>query len=468
LSLCVGVGIDYNSLEPIVATIDVSTPAAPVVGGQDAGTPNSHGSFNSVSCPSVSFCVAAGEDYNAGRAFVATIDTSDPTSVSVATSTEAGIPVATYLSGVSCPSVSFCVAAGWDYKSAGFGIVSTIDVANPVAPLVSSLVETSSDIAYLNGVSCPAVALCVAVGGNYSNPVPSYAIATIPANTVSVTSIAPVGAVAATGSYTPAATALSGPVTVSIDASSTSNCSISAGVVTWSSAGTCVVDFASATSGGYVAASAQQSFTILPNPNPPTTNTVSVTSSAPVGAVTATGSYAPVATALSGFVTVTIDASSTSNCSISSGVVTWSSAGTCVVDFASATSQGYVAATLRQSFVIGNPAVTTRVRPVTQHINFGAHQSTLTVADQVALQSLADQIVFYHLKVVIVTLSATAHQRAGAHGVVAQRLSAVLRYLHHRVHGSVNYRVVRHVRSIASSQSDPAATRSITVRAQMG
>jgi hypothetical protein len=86
----------------------------------------------------------------------------------------------------------------------------------------------------------------------------------------------------------------------------------------------------------------------------------------------------------------------------------------------------------------------------------------------VALQSLADQIVFYHLKVVIVTLSATAHQRAGAHGAVARRLSAVLSYLHHRVHGSVNYRVVRHVRSIASSQSDPAATRSITVRAQMG
>ena len=146
-------------------------------------------------------------------------------------------------------------------------------------------------------------------------------------------------AVAATGGGS------SNPVTLSIDASSTASCTLSAGSVTFNTAGTCVVDANQAgTTGVYAVASQVQesgTATVLKsqsisftNPAPPTTATVGTSFAV---AASGGGSSNPV--------TLSIDASSTASCTLSAGIVTFNTAGTCVVDANQAGTTGvYTAA----------------------------------------------------------------------------------------------------------------------------
>ena len=84
------------------------------------------------------------------------------------------------------------------------------------------------------------------------------------------------------------------------------------------------------------------------------TSVITVTSTAPGGAVVG-GAGSPAATATSGdTVTITIDASSSAVCSISSGHVTFQSVGTCKVDFNDTGNANYdAAAQVQQSFTVG-------------------------------------------------------------------------------------------------------------------
>ena len=87
----------------------------------------------------------------------------------------------------------------------------------------------------------------------------------------------------------------------------------------------------------------------------PTAQTVAFTSPAPVGATVGGPTYTPTASATSGLpVTFGVDGSAASVCSISSGVVTLTGVGICVVTANQAGNPSYLAATrVLQTFTVG-------------------------------------------------------------------------------------------------------------------
>jgi hypothetical protein len=84
------------------------------------------------------------------------------------------------------------------------------------------------------------------------------------ANSITLTSTVPASASVGGATYTPTATATSGDaVAIKVDSSASAVCSISAGVVSFTAAGTCTLDFNDAASANYVAANqVQQAFTV--------------------------------------------------------------------------------------------------------------------------------------------------------------------------------------------------------------
>ena len=88
--------------------------------------------------------------------------------------------------------------------------------------------------------------------------------------------------------------------------------------------------------------------------------TVSFTSTAPSNAVVAGTTYTPTASATSGLpAAITVDLSSSAVCSISGGVVSYQSAGTCKLDANQSGNSNYNAAPqVQQSFTVKAPAIT--------------------------------------------------------------------------------------------------------------
>ncbi len=172
--------------------------------------------------------------------------------------------------------------------------------------------------------------------------------------TIGFTSTAPAPASVGGATYTPAASGggSGNPVIFTIDPAASGVCAIAAGVVSFTGAGTCVIDANQAGNGAYTAApQTQQTFTVGGGTTP---QTISFSSSAPVGA-TVGGTYTPVATATSGLgVAVTVDAAASAVCTISGGVVTFTGAGTCVIDANQAGNATYAPAPqAQQSFGVG-------------------------------------------------------------------------------------------------------------------
>ncbi|HEY3567646.1 MAG TPA: Ig-like domain-containing protein [Thermoanaerobaculia bacterium] len=148
--------------------------------------------------------------------------------------------------------------------------------------------------------------------------------------TITFTSTAPVGAAVGGPTYTVTATASSGlTVTFTIDATATSVCSISGSTVSFIGVGTCVIDANQAGNANYnPAPQVQQSFAVAKG-----NQTISFTSTPPVGATVGGPTYTVTATATSGLTVIfTIDATATSVCSISGSTVSFIGAGTCVID----------------------------------------------------------------------------------------------------------------------------------------
>ncbi len=170
--------------------------------------------------------------------------------------------------------------------------------------------------------------------------------------TISFTSTAPGGATVGGSTYTPTATATSGlPVTITVDALSSGVCSITGGVVSFQSVGTCTLDANQAGNATYYAASqTQQGFTVAKG-----NQTISFTSTAPGGATVGGATYTAAATATSGL-TVTFSSGSTSVCTsggTNGSVFTFVGSGTCVVDANQAGNTNYNAATqVQQSFAV--------------------------------------------------------------------------------------------------------------------
>jgi hypothetical protein len=170
------------------------------------------------------------------------------------------------------------------------------------------------------------------------------------AQTISFTSSPPENAIKDEGSYTVSAQASSGlSVTLSIDPSSSSVCSLSGSTVTFIGAGTCTIDANQAGDNQYLAApQAQQTFNVYLIPQ-----TITFTSTPPtdpivgdtyVVSATGGGSGNPV--------TFIVDGSSTSVCSISGSTVTFLSAGRCIIDADQAGNADYNGATASQFITV--------------------------------------------------------------------------------------------------------------------
>ncbi len=190
-------------------------------------------------------------------------------------------------------------------------------------------------------------------GGTNYNAAPqvqqSFGVKT--SQTITFTSTAPGSAAVGGTNYTPTATATSGlGVTITVDGSST-GCSINAGVVSFQTPGTCVLDANQAgNTGFYAAPQVQQSFTVAKG-----NQTITYTSTAPGAATVGGATYTAAATASSGL-TVTFTSGSTAVCTsggINGSVFTFVGSGSCVVNANQAGNGNYNAATqAQQTFTV--------------------------------------------------------------------------------------------------------------------
>jgi hypothetical protein len=173
---------------------------------------------------------------------------------------------------------------------------------------------------------------------------------------INFTSSAPTAAVFQGSTYTVSATATSGlAAVVTIDPASQSVCSISGATVSFIGLGTCTIDVNQAGNSNYnAAAQAQQAFAVGKG-----AQTIKFNSTAPTAATVGGTSYTVAAEggASKEGVTLTIDGSSASVCTISGTTVSFVGVGTCTIDANQAGNSNYNAAPQAlQSFTVTAPA----------------------------------------------------------------------------------------------------------------
>ncbi|MGH9104749.1 MAG: hypothetical protein ACRDZX_02730, partial [Acidimicrobiales bacterium] len=157
---CVAVGYYADvggPAEPLVETLADGTwavTASPALG--------SAGNYLSgVSCPSAGSCVAVGY-YSDGGPYQALAETLVDGTWHVSTAPGRGGD-GNYLSGVSCPSAGWCAAVGYHHDSAGHDQTLVEAMVSGAWQLVPSADMSGKDNV-LAGVSCASVSYCVAVG----------------------------------------------------------------------------------------------------------------------------------------------------------------------------------------------------------------------------------------------------------------------------------------------------------------
>ena len=179
--------------------------------------------------------------------------------------------------------------------------------------------------------------------------------------TIVFTSTAPTHATIGGATYAVTATggASGNPVTFTIDGASTAGvCTLSGSTVSFAGVGTCLVDANQAGNANYAAAAqVQQSITVGK-----ASQTIAFTSAAPTSAAVGGATYAVSATggASGNPVTFTIDGASTAGaCTISGSTVSFTGAGTCLVDANQAGNANYAAASqIQQSITVGKASQT--------------------------------------------------------------------------------------------------------------
>jgi hypothetical protein len=168
------------------------------------------------------------------------------------------------------------------------------------------------------------------------------------------------------GSAGVSATASSGlPVMLMVDSASAGVCTLSGSAsgstVTYTTAGSCVIDASQAGNGTYAAAQAKQTITVALKSQ---TISFDAPSSGTVG-----GSAGVSASASSGLpVTLMVDSASTGVCTLSGSTspstVTYTTAGSCVIDASQAGNGTYAAAQAKQTITVnGKPPTVTGVSP---------------------------------------------------------------------------------------------------------
>jgi alpha-tubulin suppressor-like RCC1 family protein len=225
--------------------------------------------------------------------------------------------------------------------------------------------DTNSDAYVPTGVDLPsgisALSIAASTGGTMA------AALVRNTQTVSFETTPPAGATNGGPTYIAAATSTSGlPVSLTIDSSAASVCSISGNTVSFIGGGTCTIDVDQAGDAGYAPAEqVQQSFTVAP-----ASQSVGFTST-PSDPTYNGPTYAVSASATSGLaVTISVDPSASSVCSISSNVISFIGAGTCELDANQAGNADYQAAPqVQQSFTVA---------PASQSVGFTSTPSDPT------------------------------------------------------------------------------------------
>lgn len=142
---------------------------APVPGKAGSGAGN--GTLSGVSCPSISHCVAVGSYDDAAsveEGLVVTGSGGSWTAVKAPLPANSGAGYGIYqalLTGVSCSSASQCVAVGeyWDSQGGQHGLLLTLSKGSWRAA-EAPLPDVAAGGGWLTGVSCPSASQCVAVG----------------------------------------------------------------------------------------------------------------------------------------------------------------------------------------------------------------------------------------------------------------------------------------------------------------
>lgn len=212
--------------------------------------------LSGISCPSATFCAAV--DFS-GNLLTSTkpadgATTWSSTAIDTAESAEG-------LAAISCPSAAFCVAVDGDGNA-----LYALDPPGDTASWTSDAIDTG---VVLTNVDCPSMLLCVAADSR--GDVMNGALGLV-GQTITFTTKAPSSARVGLATYTPVASASSGlVVTMSIDATSKTICSIANGVVHFKAAGSCVIDANQAGNVDFAAASqVEQDVAVAP---PPTVTT---------------------------------------------------------------------------------------------------------------------------------------------------------------------------------------------------
>jgi outer membrane protein OmpA-like peptidoglycan-associated protein len=255
-----------------------------------------------------------------------------PSAVAVGVTT-AGVSGVVSPSGATLSAVNFCYSTGADVATVG-GALSDSPTCDPVDQTTYPFTTWTGANLYNVGVLLSGLSGCTtyyyqseAVNGDGTAYSSVASFTTGGCQTVSFSSSA-TNAIAG-GGYTPTGSATSGltPV-ITVDPSATGVCGISAGVVSFDASGSCVVDINQAGNGSYAPApQVQQTIVVSTAPQ-----TVQFTSIAPTSA-TVSDAYTPTGTASSGLTPViTVDPSAAGVCSITSGLLTFATTGSCVLD----------------------------------------------------------------------------------------------------------------------------------------
>jgi hypothetical protein len=259
----------------------------------------------------------------------------------------------------------------------GATATSGLPVTFSIDPGASSVCALDGQTVRFTGVGTCVVQADQAGDGTYAaapRATQSFSVAKA-AQSITFDSAAPADARIGGTAYEVAATATSGlAVTYSIDPSAAAVCTLAGQTVSLTGAGTCVVHADQAGDATYDAAPrATQSFAVARR-----TQSITFGSAAPTAAVYGGPSYQVAATATSGLpVTLSIDPSATSVCSLAGQTVSFTGGGTCVIRADQAGNGTYEAAPpATQSFTVAK--ATTRLTAVDGRLPFLFGRATFT------------------------------------------------------------------------------------------
>jgi hypothetical protein len=339
--VCVTVGLTGSGVAALYSTDGGST--------WSVGTlPSGVSDLSSVSCASTSDCVAVGDDLSGDGGVGVVLVSTDGGSTWSAGTLPSGASYWPLLS-VSCASMTDCVAVGYYFNGSsevGAALFSTDGGSTWSAGTLPS------EVNLVYSVSCTPGG-CFATGEGDTTTIGAVVLSSVLVPTV--TSVSPVfGPTTGGTSVTINGTNLSGATAVDFGGTpAASFSSVSDSQVTAvSPPGSDTVDVTVSTPAGTSSTNSVDQFTFVK-----ASQTMTFTSTAPTDATVGGATYTPTSAASSGLpVTLTIDPTTSANCTISGGVVGFTATGTCTIDANQAGDANYNPAPQVQETFVVSPA----------------------------------------------------------------------------------------------------------------